>query len=524
MQNCHPCPETSHLIVSVGCDTIEHMFERATIWDTVHNARSTGDVLDELLMTEPGPWMLSILDAMSDVVDGGAEHEKLLMCWDRFMPWAQAQRAHAMVGAAEGQSKVSGPFGVDDLGAEVVALVTGDTIPTAGLELETARALQTELHGCRSALERGEISWRMANDVARATSHLKVWERELVDQRMVSSWTLDRDITKWRRKLRREVLKVDDDAEARRKRAVIDRNVATWPLPDGMACVRAELKAEDAATIMAALNAVADRYGADDRAAAAASHAANGDHTSDPGDPRDTSDPGDPGDPRDTGDTGDWIDPESFDGMSRVGPQLRTMDQRRADALVDICADVLADPDLPKRQGRRATVQATGGILTLLGLRNDPGELAGYGPITAEHLREIAADAEWHRFITAPDTGALISIGTATYRPKQALRNFMMTAEPRCDFPGCGIPSQRTDAEHTLSHRDGGATDPTNVRPRCRRHHRCKTHAGWLVELLPDGRVKWTSPSGTYRIIAPHRLAGDESGDDSADSADSADS
>jgi hypothetical protein len=68
----------------------------------------------------------------------------------------------------------------------------------------------------------------------------------------------------------------------------------------------------------------------------------------------------------------------------RCDPQdPRTMDQRRADALVGVFRDVLADPDLPKRQGERARIAATGGILTLLGLRNDPGELVGYGPITA---------------------------------------------------------------------------------------------------------------------------------------------
>lgn len=436
--------------------------------------------------------MLGVLDGLRDFVSTDAEHEKLLVCWDRFMPWARAQRAHALVGAAANQAAVAGPFGVDDLGAEVIALLTGDTIPTAGSELEAARLLETELHGCLSALERGEISWRMVADVVRHTAHLSPWQRELVDQQMVNSWDIDRNINKWRRKLRREVLRVDDDADERRRRAIKGRNVATWPLPDGMACVHAELRAEDAAVVMAALTAVADRYGQEDRAAAAAAAA------------RPDEDGGD-----------DWVDPDTFADLPLSN--LPTMDQRRADALVDICANALADPDLPKRQGRRPTVQATGGILTLLGLRNDPGELAGYGPITAEHLREIAADADWHRFITAPDTGALISIGTKTYRPKQALRDFMVAAEPTCDFPGCGMPSQRTDAEHTLSHRQGGDTDEDNIRPRCRRHHRCKTHAGWLAIRLPAGPTEWTTPGGTRRIITPHRLAGDESGDDDED-------
>jgi hypothetical protein len=77
----------------------------------------------------PGPWMLGVLDSLRDDVTTDAECEKLLVCWDRFLPWAQAQRAHAMVRAAHGQADVPGRFGSDDLGAEVVALLTGDTVP-----------------------------------------------------------------------------------------------------------------------------------------------------------------------------------------------------------------------------------------------------------------------------------------------------------------------------------------------------------------------------------------------------------
>lgn len=124
------------------------------------------------------------------------------------------------------------------------------------------------------------------------------------------------------------------------------------------------------------------------------------------------------------------------------------------------------------------TVQVTGGIKTLLGLRNDPGELAGYGPITAEHLRELAADGEWHRFCTADDTGALIAIERETHRPNKVLRDFMLGVRPNCDYPGCSIPASRCDGEHTLPHDVGGRTDEENVCPRCRRHHRCNTHAG----------------------------------------------
>jgi hypothetical protein len=336
----------------------------------------------------------------------------------------------------------------------------------------------------------------MARELADETAHLEPWQREQVDQRMINSWDIDRDVSRWRRTLRREVLRVDDDVEQRRQSAIAARRVLSWPLPDGMACVQAELRAQDAAVVMAALTAIADKYGEQDRAAAAAARTAP--------------------------DAQPWVDPDTFDRLSTSQHGRRTLDQRRADALVDVCANALADPTLPKRQGRRPTVQVSGGVRTLLGLREDPGELAGYGPITAEHLREIAADGDWQRFCTAPDSGALISIGTATYRPKQALRDFMVGAEPTCDFAGCMVASRRTDLEHTLSHTRGGATDEDNARPRCRRHHRCKTHAGWSVARLSTGSTRWTTPSGTHRIIPQHRLAGDEDGGSEGDDDDSA--
>ena len=38
---------------------------------------------------------------------------------------------------------------------------------------------------------------------------------------------------------------------------------------------------------------------------------------------------------------------------------------------------------------------------TLIGATDQPGELAGYGPITAEVGRRIAGDAVWRRVLTA---------------------------------------------------------------------------------------------------------------------------
>jgi hypothetical protein len=220
-----------------------------------------------------------------------------------------------------------------------------------------------------------------------------------------------------------------------------------------MAVVEATLSADRAVTVLAALTAAADAIGADD---------------------------------------------------------ARTMDQRRADVFADTFAALLADPGNPRRHGRRIRVQVTGGIRTLLGLAHDPGELAGYGPISAEHLRELAADGQWHRFLTAEDTGALIAVGAASYRPNAALRELLLGRHPDCSFPGCAVPAERCDIDHSLPFDDGGATDERNCGPPCRRHHRCKTHASWQLTRHDDGAATWTSPGGFIRVVEPHRLAGDD--------------
>jgi hypothetical protein len=41
-----------------------------------------------------------------------------------------------------------------------------------------------------------------------------------------------------------------------------------------------------------------------------------------------------------------------------------------------------------------------------------------------------------------------------------------------------------------------GQTNPANLAPLCRRHHRCKTFTRWRYHRLPDGTYQWTDPTG----------------------------
>ena len=115
----------------------------------------------------------------------------------------------------------------------------------------------------------------------------------------------------------------------------------------------------------------------------------------------------------------------------------RTADQRRADALVDLGVAALHDPLLPKAQGMRPAIQVTVALSTLIGDDEQPGELAGHGPIPASLARHLAADqtGTWRRLVTDPVTGQLLDYGQDTYRPPKDLAAYVIARDQTCTFP-----------------------------------------------------------------------------------------
>jgi len=74
---------------------------------------------------------------------------------------------------------------------------------------------------------------------------------------------------------------------------------------------------------------------------------------------------------------------------------VRTMDQARSDILADLGGHGLAAQDLPRRHGRRPQLHVVVAYSTLIGADEEPGELAGVGPVHAQVARRIAADGVW---------------------------------------------------------------------------------------------------------------------------------
>ncbi|MCH6169590.1 HNH endonuclease signature motif containing protein [Pseudonocardia alaniniphila] len=154
-------------------------------------------------------------------------------------------------------------------------------------------------------------------------------------------------------------------------------------------------------------------------------------------------------------------------------------------------------------------IRVTVPLDTLRGTSNEPGELAGYGPIPAEHARELAADPDsvWRRLVTDPFSGALLDYGTTRYRPPPHLTEHLIARHQYCQHPGCRVPAHLCDLDHNQPYDPANGQGPTsaaNLGPKCRPHHRLKGYPGWSLTQYVDGSIVWTTPSGhTYRVDPP---------------------
>ncbi len=178
-------------------------------------------------------------------------------------------------------------------------------------------------------------------------------------------------------------------------------------------------------------------------------------------------------------------------------------DERSLDA---IRADVLTELLLGKRQSYRLVqIQVTVPVTTLLGARDLPGDLEGYGPIPADIAREMAADPKctWRRLLTDPPTGQLLEMGRHRYKPPAQLGDYVRARDQRCLVPGCNRPSRRCDTDHSVEWQHHGTTDAKLLVCLCRRHHRLKDRPGWHFEFHDD-TLTITTPTGRkYRPRAP---------------------
>lgn len=197
----------------------------------------------------------------------------------------------------------------------------------------------------------------------------------------------------------------------------------------------------------------------------------------------------------------------------------RNLDQRRADVFL-----ALLRGDIPPRPTAvAAKVEVVVSAETLHG-GDGPGELAQVGPIPAPLARALAysAQSRWRRLVADPTTGWLQACGEKTYRPgawaaiytdpiepvpgrephyrpSVKLDRYVRARDRRCSFPGCTRKARHADLDHTIPWQPG-RTEPGNLHPLCRSHHRLKTKAKrWRLDNDGnDGAWTWTTPAGRH--------------------------
>lgn len=156
---------------------------------------------------------------------------------------------------------------------------------------------------------------------------------------------------------------------------------------------------------------------------------------------------------------------------------------------------------LGTRRGRAVSVNMTIPITALIGADDQPGELDGFGPVTATAIRDTAWRGLLHRVVTDP-IGEPLAYGRTTYRPPPELAEHIATRDVTCRFPTCNHDARTSDIDHQHPWDQGGPTDPDNLWALHRSHHLGKTHHNFrTITGRADGTVRWVTPAGhTYPV------------------------
>lgn len=327
---------------------------------------------------------------------------------------------------------------------------------------------------------------------------------------------------------RRAVLSTDPAAaQERAERARRERGVRMWPEPDGMATLSAYLPAADAVGVFAVLDEYARRAGfAGDKRTLEArrgdalvdlvlgptgfcsegTRTARDQHT-----PAPDNEPNTP--TSDTTTTSDTSAPgaASPGATSGVRASAGACDDAPATGAADSLGCRCACGRC--RRGGGVDIRVTVPYTALLGADDQPGEIAGYGPIPAAVARDLAAGGTWRRILTDPASGRPLDYGTTRYRPPAHLAGLVITRDQTCQFPGCRVPAHLCDLDHGIPYNPEAGTGPTseiNIGPKCRHHHQVKQCPGWSVTQHRDGCTTWTTPSGHVYHSQPPPLTDPE--------------
>jgi hypothetical protein len=328
-----------------------------------------------------------------------------------------------------------------------LALLTRRTEYRTATLVDTSVALVTSLPMTLAALASGQVSWEHAEVIARHAEGLKEEALAAYDARLAS---LGAEVNpkKLDKKARAQVeLSQPTTAVERAEASVKTRRMCVDPAADGMAYLTVIAPAPE-------IHAIADR---------AARLAA---------------------------------------GLKQSGDP-RSMSHLKVDVMCDLLLN--GETSIPgATRGVRGRVHVMVPAMTILGVGDEAAILRGYGPIDPATAARLTADAtSWRRILTDPITGRLLATDPRDYRPTEKMRDHARLVHPECVFPGCTVPAEHADIDHTEDYFLGGNTVDGNLAPLSQGHHRVKHHTRWQFVQNDDDSITSTSPAGHVYTTRP---------------------
>jgi hypothetical protein len=209
--------------------------------------------------------------------------------------------------------------------------------------------------------------------------------------------------------------------------------------------------------------------------------------------------------------TGRYDDAALFDAIAaavdsgaapRDPDDHRSTPERQADALAEVCPQVLSRGRLPETGGRRPQLVVTV-RLEDLERRAATAALEFGGQLTPQALRHLACDAAVIP-IVLDGNGVPLDVGRLTRTIPDGLRRAVTVRDRGCAFPGCDRPPSWCEVHHVREWQHGGPTALHNAVMLCTVHHRLIHHSHWEVRMV-DGLPEFVPPSWIDRSRTPRR-------------------
>jgi hypothetical protein len=182
----------------------------------------------------------------------------------------------------------------------------------------------------------------------------------------------------------------------------------------------------------------------------------------------------------------------------------RSMGQRQAEALADVCGYVLDHGDVPECGGHRPHLTV---LIRLDDLENRARAacLDFGGPVAPQALRMLCCDAAVVP-VVMNGQGQPLDVGRATRSIPDGLRRAVAARDGGCAHPGCGRPPSWCEVHHLKGWEHGGETALSNLAMVCRVHHRQIHSTDWTVRIR-DGLPEFIPPPWIDPEQRPRRRA-----------------